>query len=98
MRLHKTMLNECYRFAFRAKIDGGTAAPRHRGTAALQPDLGTWLDAHNAQRVHQGRWGDGKTPLQTFLDAPALAKDKRIPLPVARAAQSVRPPVRSSLS
>jgi len=30
----------------------------------------------NHQRPHQGRWCFGKTPMQTFLDALPLAKEK----------------------
>src|SRR5215471_18409322 len=30
----------------------------------------------NEQRPHQGRWCFGKTPMQTFLDALPLAKEK----------------------
>jgi len=29
-----------------------------------------------AARPHQGRWCYGKTPMQTFLDSVALAKEK----------------------
>jgi hypothetical protein len=32
--------------------------------------------ARNRQRPHQGRWRFGKTPMQTFLDALPLAKEK----------------------
>jgi hypothetical protein len=34
--------------------------------------------ATNEQRPHQGRWCFGKTPLQTFLDAIPIAKEKMI--------------------
>jgi hypothetical protein len=30
------------------------------------------------ERPHQGRWCFGKTPLQTFLDAIPIAKEKMI--------------------
>ncbi len=30
------------------------------------------------ERPHQGRWCFGKTPMQTFLDAKPLAKEKMI--------------------
>jgi hypothetical protein len=42
----------------------------------LQTDLDTWLVDYNQCRLHQGRWCFGKTPMQTFLDAPPLAKEK----------------------
>src|SRR6201988_684130 len=31
---------------------------------------------YNEERPHQGRWCFGKTPMQTFLDALPLAKEK----------------------
>jgi len=31
---------------------------------------------YNQWRPHQGRWCFGKTPMQTFLDALPLAKEK----------------------
>ena len=31
---------------------------------------------YNEHRPHQGRWCFGKTPMQTFLDALPLAKEK----------------------
>jgi hypothetical protein len=31
---------------------------------------------YNQQRPHQGRWCFGKTPMQTFLDARPIAKEK----------------------
>jgi hypothetical protein len=33
---------------------------------------------YNEERPHQGRWCFGKTPMQTFLDATPLAKEKMI--------------------
>jgi len=35
----------------------------------------------NEARPHQGKWRFGKTPLQTFLDALPLAKEKCLPAP-----------------
>jgi hypothetical protein len=35
-----------------------------------------WLVEYNYRRPHQGRWCFGKTPMQTFLDAIPLAKEK----------------------
>jgi transposase InsO family protein len=69
-RLHKTMLNEFYRIAFRKKI--------YDSIEALQADLDAWLDQYNHQREHQGRWCYGKTPMGTFLDSLDLAKEKLI--------------------
>ncbi len=67
-RLHKTMLNEFYRVAFRKKIYGTIAE--------LQVDLDAWMCEYNGERPHQGRWCYGKTPMQTFLDSLELAKEK----------------------
>ena len=69
-RIHKTVLNEFYRVAFRKKI--------YQSLDELQTDLDSWLKLYNENRPHQGRWCYGKTPLQTFLDSIALAKQKMI--------------------
>src|SRR5215471_8747368 len=67
-RFHKTVLNEFYRIAFRKKI--------YDTIDELQTDLDAWLVEYNYRRPHQGRWCFGKTPMQTFLDAIPLAKEK----------------------
>jgi transposase InsO family protein len=67
-RLHKTMLNEFYRVAFRKKI--------YRALEELQADLDAWMQEYNERRPHQGRWCYGKTPLHTFIDSVPLAKEK----------------------
>src|SRR6516225_6135956 len=67
-RLHRTVLDEFYRVAFRKKI--------YRTIDELQTDLDAWIAEYNEQRPHQGRWCFGKTPMQTFLDALPLAKEK----------------------
>ena len=67
-RFHKTLLNECYRMTFRKKI--------YTTLTDLQSDLDGWLRKYNEERVHQGRWCYGRTPLQTFLDTIPLAKEK----------------------
>jgi hypothetical protein len=46
--------------------------------AGLQADLDTWMQRYIEERAHQGRWCFGKTPMQTFLDATLLAKEKMI--------------------
>jgi hypothetical protein len=69
-RFHKTVLDEFYRIAFRKKIYGSIAD--------LQRDLDSWVQSYNEERPHQGRWCFGKTPMQTFLDATPLAKEKMI--------------------
>jgi transposase InsO family protein len=67
-RFHRTVLDEFYRVAFRKKI--------YRTIDELQADLDTWIRIYNHERSHQGRWCYGKTPMQTFLDALPLAKEK----------------------
>jgi hypothetical protein len=60
--------NEFHRVAFYKNI--------YRAIDELQVDLDTWLVEYNQRRPHQGRWCFGKTPMQTFLDALPLAKEK----------------------
>jgi hypothetical protein len=50
----------------------------YRSIDELQTDLDCWITEYNAARPHQGRWCFGKTPLQTFLDAKPIAKEKMI--------------------
>ena len=69
-RFHRTVLNEFYRIAFRRKI--------YRSIEELQVDLDSWVASYNDERPHQGRWCFGKTPMQTFLDAIPIAKEKMI--------------------
>ena len=54
--------------AFRKKI--------YQAIEELQTDLDTWILDYNQRRPHQGRWCFGKTPMETFLDALPLAKEK----------------------
>lgn len=69
-RFHKTVLNEFYRVAFRKKV--------YRAIDELQADLDSWIKEYNEARPHQGRWCFGKTPMQTFLDAMPMTKEKMI--------------------
>jgi len=69
-RFHKTVLNEFYRVAFRKKV--------YRSIDELQTDLDFWVRDYNESRPHQGRWCFGKTPMQTFLDAMPMTKEKMI--------------------
>ena len=69
-RFHKTVLNEFYRIAFRKKV--------YRSIDDLQVDLDLWVREYNEARPHQGRWCFGKTPMQTFLDAIPMTKEKMI--------------------
>jgi hypothetical protein len=70
-RFHRTVLDEFYRVAFRKKI--------YRTIDELQRDLDAWVKEYNETRPHQGRWCYGKTPLQTFLDALPIAREKLLP-------------------
>jgi transposase InsO family protein len=69
-RVHKTMLDEFYRIAFRKKI--------YDNITPLQQDLDAWLMEYNFERTHQGRYCFGKTPMQTFLDSVQMAREKQI--------------------
>jgi hypothetical protein len=67
-RFHKTVLDEFSRVAFRKKLCASIEG--------LQMDLDLWIKTNNQERPRQGRWCFGKAPLQTFLDAIPLAKEK----------------------
>ena len=69
-RFHKTMLDEFYRIVFRKKI--------YQTVDELQVDLDAWMCDYNEVRPHQGRYCFGKTPMQTFLDAMPLTREKTI--------------------
>lgn len=69
-RLHRTMLNEFYRVAFRKKIYGGVEP--------LQQELDAWMHDYNHNRTNQGKHCYVKTPMQTFLDALTLAQEKQL--------------------
>ena len=70
-RFHRTVLDEFYRVAFRKKI--------YWTIDELQSDLDVWVTAYNETRPHKGRWCYGKTPMQTFLDALPIAREKLLP-------------------
>ena len=65
-RFHKTVLDEFYRIAFRKKL--------YASIEELQNDLDLWIKSYNEERPHQG----GKPPMQTFLDAIPIAREKMI--------------------
>lgn len=67
-RFHKTILQEFYQVAFRKKI--------YRTIEEMQTDLDSWLDHYNNARTHQGKMCNGRTPMETFLDAKKIAREK----------------------
>ena len=67
-RFHKTILNEFYQVAFRKKI--------YRSLEDLQVDLDDWLRQYNEERTHQGKHCNGRTPLQTLMDAMHIVHQK----------------------
>jgi hypothetical protein len=69
-RFHKTVLNEFYHVAVRKKL--------YASIGELQDDLDLWISGYNEERPHQGRWCFGKTPMETFLDAMPMTKEKMI--------------------
>ena len=44
----------------------------------LVQNLDFWIAGYNEARPHQGRWCFGKTPMQTFLDAMPITREKTI--------------------
>jgi transposase InsO family protein len=67
-RLPRPLLTECYRITFRKKI--------YPTLVEWQKDLEEWLRYDNEERIHQGRWCYGRTPMPTCLDTIPLAKEK----------------------
>jgi transposase InsO family protein len=66
----RTILNEFYQVAFRTKVYGSIEE--------LQVDLDPWLNKYNEKRYHSGKYCYGKTPIQTFLDAIPMIREKMI--------------------
>jgi len=69
-RFQRTVLNEFYQVAFRTKV--------YASIEELQGDLDDWLREYNEQRTHSGKYCFGKTPMQTFLDALPMTREKMI--------------------
>jgi hypothetical protein len=69
------MLDEFYRIAFRKKL--------YATIDDLQADLDAWMREFNEARPHQGKWCFGKTPMQTYLDALPLAREKSLQVAAA---------------
>jgi len=64
------MLDEFYRVAFRKKV--------YETIDQLQADLDQWLAEYNQVRTHQGRYCFGRTPMQTFIEARNIAREKSL--------------------
>lgn len=69
-RFHRTVQEEFYSVAFRKKL--------YTTLEELQQDLDDWLREYNEVREHSGKYCFGKTPMQTFLDAAHLAREKML--------------------
>lgn len=69
-RLHRTIQEEFYAVAFRKKL--------YESLDQLQGDLDGWMEYYNNERPHSGRYCFGKTPMQTFNDSIALAREKML--------------------
>ena len=67
-RFHKTILQEFYQVTFRKKV--------YKTLEELQTDLDKWILWYNSERTHQGKMCCGRTPMQTFIDAKPLWKEK----------------------
>ena len=71
-RFHKTMKEEFYDITFRKKI--------YQSVEEIQTDANQWLRKYNEFRPYSGKYCYGKTPMQTFLDAKHIAKNKQLNL------------------
>jgi len=69
-RLHRTIQEEFYAVTFRKKL--------YQSLDQLQSDLDDWMQYYNNERPHSGRYCFGKTPMQTFNDSIALAREKKL--------------------
>lgn len=69
-RFHKTLGQEFYNVAFRTKI--------YNSIEELQKDLDNWLNEYNTKRTHQGKYCNGRTPMECFLQEKTNAQKKMI--------------------
>jgi transposase InsO family protein len=63
-RLNQTIQDEFYKVAFRKKLYGSIAE--------IQADLDEFMISYNTDRTNQGRYCQGRTPMETFIDGLAL--------------------------
>ena len=59
-RLHQTIQDEYYQVAFRKKL--------YHTMEEIQVDLDAFMEQYNTERTNQGRYCQGRTPLQTFME------------------------------
>lgn len=59
-RLNQIVQDEFYQVAFRKKL--------YRTIEEIQADLDQFMAFYNSERTNQGRYCQGRTPLQTFMD------------------------------
>jgi len=59
-RLNQTIQEEFYKVAFRKKL--------YRSIEEIQTDLDIFMSWYNTERTNQGRYCQGRTPMQTFMD------------------------------
>ena len=67
-RLHKTMLDQFHRIAFRKKV--------YAAIQELQADLDARMAEFTHASPHRRKWRFGKAPMRAFLDALPLAREK----------------------
>jgi hypothetical protein len=59
-RLNQTIQEEFYKVAFRKKL--------YRSMEEIQADLDEYMAWYNRERTNQGRYCQGRTPMETFLE------------------------------
>jgi transposase InsO family protein len=59
-RLNQTIQDEFYQVAFRKKL--------YHSIEEIQTDLDAFMNYYNTERTNQGRYCQGRTPFQTFLE------------------------------
>lgn len=59
-RLNQTIQEEFYKVAFRKKL--------FNSIEEIQADLDSFMHWYNTERTNQGRYCQGRTPIQTFID------------------------------
>jgi transposase InsO family protein len=59
-RLNQTIQEEFYKVAFRKKL--------YRSLEEIQTDLNEFIVWYNTERTNQGRYCQGRTPMQTFIE------------------------------